>query len=616
MSRILKRLLTVLGALVLLLALVVVGILLFVDPKDYQGRIADLVRQNTGRELAIEGDMQLSLFPGVGLILEQVALSNPPGMEGPPFARASSLRVSVSPLPLLKKRLEITGLTVKGLELRLARREDGSTTWAFSPKPAKKTEPEETSAGRPSLPPGLSVAGVSLRNASVIFDDRQSGISFRAHKLRLTVDRLIPDQPSEITCSLVLESPQPALEAELEFSSLVNLTSDLTTCTARNTRLEVRASGEDVPGGKMDLGLTATLDLDLEKGRLQVNDLLASLDDTEVEGAIDLRDISLPAAAFDLRITHLNLDRYLNGENDMAPAPAKAADSRGEATKVPSVLRTLDLEGRFRAERIQARGLIFEDIDVQVNAREGLLRVEPVHAILYGGNIEARSTLDVRGQAALTALDLRAEQIQVGPVVRALAGEEKMTGTAEINLDMHTRGLDTDTWLAHLTGPGSFAVRNGTVSFFGVPKAAQKEGASIVNPFQISDSRTPFETLDGSVSAHEGLLTNQDLRFQSPKIQAAGQGQVDLRQRSMDYALDVTLSYLPDVSVRIVGPLSDPSVRVQPLKMLRRSVEDLEKGAMDVPEKVKDGVQGVGEGVLKLPGSIGDTFKGLFGGKD
>jgi uncharacterized protein involved in outer membrane biogenesis len=616
MPRMLKRLLTVLVSLILLIALLLAGIFFFVDPKDYQGRIADLVRKSTGRELAIEGDMGLCLFPRVGLILERVTLSNPAGMEGPPFAKASSLRVSVSLLPLLKKHLEITGLTVKGLELRLVRGEDGTTTWAFPSEPAEETVPVKTTPGRPVLPPGLSVAGVSLRNASVNFDDRRSGISFRVHKLRLTADRLTPGKTSEIDLAFTLESPRPALEATLEFSSFVNLAEDLTACTARKARLKVRASGEDVPAGKMDLELAATLDLDLEKGRIQVNDLLASLDETEVEGAFDLRDISLPAAAFDLRITHLNLDRYLNGKNDKAPSPAKAADSRGEATKIPSVLRTLDLEGRFRAERIQARRLIFEDIDVRVNAGDGLLRVEPVHATLYGGEIEARSTLDVRGQAALTTLALRAEQVQVGPVVQALAGEEKMTGTAEVDLDMRTRGLDTDAWLAHLTGPGSFAVRNGTVSFFGVPKDAEKEGTSTVNPFQVSDSPTPFETLDGSVSAHEGLLTNQDLRFHSQMIQAAGQGQVDLRQRSMDYDLDVILSYLPDVSVRIVGPISDPSVRVQPLKMLRRSVEDLGKGAMDVPEKVKDGVQGVGEGVLKLPGSIGDTFKGLFGGKD
>lgn len=616
MSRTLKRILAFLGALALLLILFVAAIFLFVDPKDYQGRIADRVRQSTGRELAIEGDIRLSVLPRLGLVLEQVALSNPPGMEGPSFAKASSLRVSVSLLPLLQKRLEITGLTVEGLELRLVCREDGASTWMFASGHPEATAPEKPPPGLQALPPGLSVAGVALRNASVFFDDRRRGISFHAHKLRLTADHLTPGQPCAITCSLVLESPQPALEAELEFSSRVDLARDLTTCTARDTHLRIKAAGKDIPGGKLDLELAATLDLDLARGRVQVNDLHASLDETEVAGTFELRDASLPAATFDLRLTRLDLDRFLSSENGGAPAPVNGSESRNETPQIPPALRTLDLEGRVRAEEIQAAGLAFEDVDVQVNARAGLLRVEPVHATLCGGKIQAKAALDVRGDMALPALALRAEQVHVGPVVRALAGEEKMTGTAEIDLDVRTRGLEIDAWLTNLNGPGSFAVRNGTLSFFGVPQDARKKDSSTFNPFQVSDSRTPFDLLQGSVTAREGLLTNQDLRFQSRGIQAAGRGGVDLRRRTVDYDLDVILSYLPDVSVRIVGPLSDPSVRVQPLKMLQRSVEGLGKGAMDVPEKMKEGVQNVGEGVLKLPGSVGDTFKGLFGGRD
>ena len=462
------------------------------------------------------------------------------------------------------------------------------------------------------------MAGVTLGNVSILFDDRRSGNSFRVHRLRLTADRLSPGQPSEVDLSFVLESPRHALEAAVDFSSRVDLAADLMACTAQDAHLEVRASGEDIPGGQLDLKLAATLELDFETGRIRTADLRASLDETEVEGAFDLRDASLPAAVFDLRLGRLNLDRYLGGESGHAPAPANASDFRNDAPAVPPALRTLDLEGRVRAKKIQAAGLAFEDVDIQVNARDGLLRVEPVQATLCGGKIRARAALDVRGDAVLPALALRAEQVQVGPVVRALAGGEKMTGTAEVDLDVRTRGLEIDAWLTNLNGPGSFAVRNGTVSFFGVPQDARtrKKDFSTFNPFQVSDSRTPFDLLQGTVTAREGLVTNQDLRFQSRGIQAAGRGRVDLRGRSVDYDLDVILSYLPDVSVRIVGPLSDPSVRVQPLKMLQRSVEGLGKGAMDVPEKMKEGVQGVGEGVLKLPGSIGDTFKGLFGGKD
>ena len=57
-----KILIGVLGLIVLLLLAVAIGPR-FIDWNSYKGRVAEAVREVTGRDLTIDGDMSLSLFP-------------------------------------------------------------------------------------------------------------------------------------------------------------------------------------------------------------------------------------------------------------------------------------------------------------------------------------------------------------------------------------------------------------------------------------------------------------------------------------------------------------------------------------------------------------------------
>ena len=91
----LKRLLLVFGVLLLL---VVGGVAAFVatfDPNAYKGRIEELVKAKTGRTLTLAGNMQLAIYPRLGLRLNDVSLSNPPGFGQQPFARVSQASLYV-----------------------------------------------------------------------------------------------------------------------------------------------------------------------------------------------------------------------------------------------------------------------------------------------------------------------------------------------------------------------------------------------------------------------------------------------------------------------------------------------------------------------------------------
>ena len=105
MKRVLKTLAVALVAMVVLVVMAAVALVLFFDPNAYKDRITSLASAKIGRELHIEGDLKLTLFPWLGVRVGSVELANAPGFGAEPFARVTGLQVRVKVLPLLQRRI-------------------------------------------------------------------------------------------------------------------------------------------------------------------------------------------------------------------------------------------------------------------------------------------------------------------------------------------------------------------------------------------------------------------------------------------------------------------------------------------------------------------------------
>src|SRR6056297_1435149 len=101
MARVLKWLLIAFGAVLGLLLILVLAVTLLVDPNAYRGPIAEAVERQTGRELNISGDLELTFFPRIGILLGETRLEDAPGYGAEPFARVRSARLAVQVMPLL-----------------------------------------------------------------------------------------------------------------------------------------------------------------------------------------------------------------------------------------------------------------------------------------------------------------------------------------------------------------------------------------------------------------------------------------------------------------------------------------------------------------------------------
>src|SRR5204862_2547613 len=106
----------VIAGLVVLLVLAVSIFAMTFDPNRYKGQIEQLVKERTGRTLALRGDLQVALWPALGAKVNGVTLSERGSAEE--FVALDSAHASVALLPLLHRRALVDAIRVSGLKAR------------------------------------------------------------------------------------------------------------------------------------------------------------------------------------------------------------------------------------------------------------------------------------------------------------------------------------------------------------------------------------------------------------------------------------------------------------------------------------------------------------------
>ena len=292
MGRVFK-LIAMLGAAfvaLVLLALVAVGFL--VDANDYKEQIVAAVGESTGRELTLEGDLDLKLFPWVSVAVGQASLGNAAGFGDEPFAQINSARLSVKLLPLFSQRVEIGNIELDGLVLRMARDRQGRNNWSdLADGDASADEDQDDIAVTSDGPAAsLNVSGIDFTNAALYFNDAQQDSSVELENLNFRARGVSADKHFPITLQFdfkgadIVASVDAAIDAQLD---IANNTYDV-----RDADIKLTGRGDSIPGGEIDAGLAfAQLAADLKAGTLSIDQVELAVDELRASGDLKGEDL-------------------------------------------------------------------------------------------------------------------------------------------------------------------------------------------------------------------------------------------------------------------------------------------------------------------------------------
>ena len=193
MTRILKYIGIFIAGIAFLLILAVAVINLIPGDK-YKELISSSVKSATGRDLKIEGDLDIRLFSTFGLKASGIKFANADWGSKPHMVSVDDIEAEVALFPLLKGILDVT-LLVDTSELFLESHSSGQGNWQFIElgeevvKTVEQIEEsvEEAQSGK-GFPLRLRIRKVAITGTSVVHIDGKSGNQITLDKKKLIIE--------------------------------------------------------------------------------------------------------------------------------------------------------------------------------------------------------------------------------------------------------------------------------------------------------------------------------------------------------------------------------------------------------------------------------------------
>lgn len=424
---------------VAVIVILIAGVLVapsFVDWNARKQQIAELVKDATGRDLTINGDIDVTILPRPALRVEDVRLSNAPGASAPDMIRLPEARVSVAFGPLFEGQLATVVTLVRPI-INLEKLADGRANWQFeaAPTTVESASTDEQGAGEDDRL-NVKLDSFQIVDGTISYLDSENGSFERIEKLNsdISFDSLkgpfrLEGEAAFRGVPIAVQSSTGRLKPDTPLSFLVEVKTP-----GGNTELRLRGSLSDPTGDpSIKAEVTATVDdpAALLRGTVggsappvlaQNLSVLAGLDASAKAVALNAIEVEFGEARFTgdikadlgetqkvsvvLRAGNLNLDAFLDGGSEKTATTPTDADSTAKPTggetaspqmktaaaagfELPTDIEaTLDVV----ADVVQFEGSVIRGLTTKATLKDGRVNVEDISAVFPGN-----STVGVKG---------------------------------------------------------------------------------------------------------------------------------------------------------------------------------------------------------------------------
>lgn len=229
-----RRPVAIVAGVVALLMLAAAISIALIDVNSFKPQIENAVKEHTGRTLQLEGDLGLSIFPGLAIKLPGSRLSAPD--SDAEFLAFASARVEIALLPLLQKKIVVESVRLLQPRMTLTRRAEGSKE--LDQASGEATSP--ASAAAPQAPHDGAAASWEIgrlvfTDGAIALHDEITGRSFTLSAIDLETGRLAPTTRLPLSLKAHLASTAPELAGDVKLTATVDI--ELATATFAATDL-------------------------------------------------------------------------------------------------------------------------------------------------------------------------------------------------------------------------------------------------------------------------------------------------------------------------------------------------------------------------------------------
>ncbi|GAA3596375.1 outer membrane assembly protein AsmA [Gibbsiella greigii] len=597
-----KRLLTTLAILLVVLVAGMAALVLLINPNDFRAYMVKKVEQKSGYHLTLDGDLRWHVWPQLSILAGRMTLTAPGAAA--PVVSADNMRLDVELLPLLSHQLSVKQVMLKNGVIRLTPDSEEQTVPGAPAAPASNAEEPAVAAWK------FDIDNLRIVDSLLIWQ-RANNEQINVRDINLTLQ-----QNGQHQAQLALSSRVNRDQRDLAFTLAADL--DLQQypqqISANISQFTYQLDGADITNGGIKGEGSVQAVYQRAPQQLALNNVVLSANDSQLTGDAKLQFGSVPHYAVNLSSPHLNLDT-LSGWKDNsgeAPQPAPLAPviaSQPDEAQSLDVLRDFTAQLALKADRLTYRGLEIAQLALQAENQRGLLTLGALGGKLAGGEFSLPGELDVRGAKPAITLRPDIKQIELGPVLKAFDMPQVITGKFNLQGMFGGDKLSAEAFKHSWHGDAQLAMQNVQLHGLNIQQLIQQAVArsdSRVSGQEKYQRYTQVQRLTARAHLNAGAVKVSELQADSSALNIKGAGTLDMPGKQCDMTLNVqvtdgwqgnndliALLRKTAIPLRVYGPWDRLNYQLKVDQLLRQSLQNRAKDALNKwAEKNKDSQSG------------------------
>ncbi|HCO7574994.1 outer membrane assembly protein AsmA [Escherichia fergusonii] len=606
-----RRFLTTLMILLVVLVAGFSALVLLVNPNDFRDYMVKQVAARSGYQLQLDGPLRWHVWPQLSILSGRTILTAQGASQ--PLVRADNMRLDVALWPLLSHQLSVKQVMLKGAVIQLTPETEAVRSEDAPVAPKDNTLPDNAEDRGWSF----DIASLRVSDSVLVFqheDDEQ--VTVRDIRLQM-------EQDSQHRGSFEFSGRVNRDQRDLSLSlkGTVDASDYPHDLTADIQQIDWQLQGADLPKqGIQGHGQFRAQWQEAQK-RLSFEQINLTANDSNLTGQAQVALLEKPEWLLRLQFAQLNLDNLLPMNDVMTTQNGVAQQGQNQPTLPRPVISSRIDEPAYQglkgfaadillqANNVRWRGMDFADVTAQMTNKAGLLEIIQLQGKLNQGVVSLPGTLDATASHPRIVFHPRLENVEIGTILNAFNYPISLTGKMLLAGDFS--GADIDANAFRHTWQGTAHVEMADTRMEGmnfqqmIQQAVERNGGD-VKAAENFDNVTRLDHFSTDLTLDNGVVTLDDMQGESPMLALSGAGTLNLADQTCDTQFDIRvvggwngesklIDFLKEtpVPLRVYGNWQQLNYSLQVDQLLRKHLQDEAKRRLnDWAERNKDSRNG------------------------
>ncbi|RZN20180.1 MULTISPECIES: outer membrane assembly protein AsmA [unclassified Escherichia] len=606
-----RRFLTTLMILLVVLVAGLSALVLLVNPNDFRDYMVKQVAARSGYQLQLDGPLRWHVWPQLSILSGRMILTANGASQ--PLVRADNMRLDVALWPLLSHQLSVKQVMLKGAVIQLTPETEAVRSEDAPIAPKDNTLPDDAEDRGWSF----DIASLRVSDSVLVFQhENDEQVTVRDIRLQMEQD---PQHRGSFEFSGRVNRDQRDLTLALK--GTVDASDYPHDLTADIQQIDWQLQGADLPKqGIQGHGQFRTQWQEAQK-RLSFEQINLTANDSNLTGQAQVALLEKPEWLLRLQFAQLNLDNLLPMNEVMTKQNGVAQQGQSQPTLPRPVISSRIDEPAYQglkgfaadillqANNVRWRGMDFADVTAQMTNKAGLLEIIQLQGKLNDGVVSLPGTLDATASHPRIVFHPRLENVEIGTILNAFNYPISLTGKMSLAGDFS--GADIDANAFRHTWQGTAHVEMADTRMEGmnfqqmIQQAVERNGGD-VKAAENFDNVTRLDSFTTDLTLKDGVVTLNDMQGQSPVLALSGAGTLNLAEQTCDTQFDIRviggwngesklIDFLKEtpVPLRVYGNWQQLNYSLQVDQLLRKHLQDEAKRRLnDWAERNKDSRNG------------------------